>query len=74
MLEALDFMRVSRTFEQSSFTDSGVYQAVLAVNVFQAHAGTAVVNYASIAALPSSVVGSTSNLLSRILPTVPFLM
>ena len=23
MLEALDFMRVSRTFEQSSFTDSG---------------------------------------------------
>ena len=23
MLEALDFMRVSRTFEQSGFTDSG---------------------------------------------------
>ena len=28
MLEALDFIRVSRTFEQSSFTDSGTHQYV----------------------------------------------
>ena len=48
MLEALEFMRLSRTFEQSSFTDSGIKQSGTVVFIKKQILSFQAVSYAHI--------------------------